>query len=81
MMPVKRLSLTDFKCKLSKGVREKALKKALADEEIMKKWDATKWAAKLKARKVRAEMTDFDRFKLYAAKKKAQPGCEEGAQA
>merc|ERR1712159_309470 len=31
MMPVKRLSLTDFTCKISRGAREKTLKKALAD--------------------------------------------------
>ena len=31
MMPVKRLSLTDFTVKIPRGAREKTLKKALAD--------------------------------------------------
>eukprot|EP00929_Paragymnodinium_shiwhaense_P013501 TRINITY_DN12134_c0_g1_i1.p2 TRINITY_DN12134_c0_g1~~TRINITY_DN12134_c0_g1_i1.p2 ORF type:complete len:135 (-),score=51.53 TRINITY_DN12134_c0_g1_i1:116-520(-) len=70
MMPVKRLSLTDFKCTIPRGAREKTLKKALEKDEIMKKWSATPWGAKLKNRTVRKEMSDFDRFKLYQAKKK-----------
>uniref|UniRef100_A0A7S4RV55 Large ribosomal subunit protein eL14 domain-containing protein n=1 Tax=Alexandrium monilatum TaxID=311494 RepID=A0A7S4RV55_9DINO len=69
MMPIKRLSLTDFKANLGRGAREKALKQALEKEDIMAKWAATSWAKKLKAREVRANMTDFERFKLMTAKK------------
>merc|ERR1719436_410009 len=69
MMTVKRLSLTDFRTKIPFGAREKTLKKALASDEIMKKWEETKWAKKLKSKKVRAAMNDFERFKLYRAKK------------
>merc|ERR1712137_98110 len=70
MMPVKRLSLTDFKCTIPRGAREKTLKKALEKDEVMKKWSETAWAAKLKNKAVRKEMSDFDRFKVYQAKKK-----------
>merc|ERR1719387_3504900 len=70
MMPVKRLSLTDLTCKIPRGAREKTLKKSLSEGEVMKKWSETAWAKKLAAKKVRAEMTDFDRFKLMVAKKK-----------
>merc|ERR1719478_479515 len=70
MMPVKRLSLTDFKCTIPRGAREKTLRKALEKDETMKSWGATKWASKLANKKVRKEMSDFDRFKLYQAKKK-----------
>merc|ERR1719499_469058 len=70
MMPVKRLSLTDFKCTVSRGVREKGLKAALAKDEIMKKWSETSWGKKLAAKEARAKMSDFDRFKLMVAKKK-----------
>jgi len=70
MMPVKRLSLTDFSSKIPRGAREKTLKKALGAGEVMKKWSETAWAKKLAAKKVRAEMTDFDRFKLMVARKK-----------
>merc|ERR1740138_1544653 len=70
MMPVRRLSLTDFKATIPRGAREKTLKKALEGDEIMKKWSETAWAKKLKAKQVRKNMTDFDRFKLMLAKKK-----------
>merc|ERR1719313_1746393 len=69
MMPVKRLSLTDFKVTLPRGAREKSLKKALAEGETMKKWSETAWAKKLAAKKTRSEMNDFQRFKLMVAKK------------
>merc|ERR1719502_1333242 len=48
MMPVKRLSLTDFKATMPRGAREKTLKKALAEGEILKKWGETAWGKKLK---------------------------------
>merc|ERR1719488_319470 len=70
MMPVRRLSLTDFKSTIPRGAREKTLKKALDADEIMKKWSETAWAQKLKAKKTRSEMNDFARFKLMVAKKK-----------
>merc|ERR1719434_180029 len=63
MMPIKRLSLTDFHMKMRRGAREKTLKKALQNGEVMKKWSETAWAKKLQARETRKNMTDFDRFK------------------
>merc|ERR1712005_18710 len=41
MMPIRRLSLTDLKCTLTSGAREKTLKKALEKEDVLKKWAAT----------------------------------------
>merc|ERR1712060_83621 len=70
MMPIKRLSLTDFKATIPRGAREKTLKLALEKDDIMNKWSATSWAKKLKSKEARASMTDFDRFKLMVAKKK-----------
>merc|ERR1719356_2308962 len=70
MMPIKRMSLTDFRVKVRRGCREKVLKKELEKDEIMKKWSETSWAKKLAAKKARESMTDFDRFKLMVAKKK-----------
>eukprot|EP00928_Gymnodinium_smaydae_P087785 TRINITY_DN719_c0_g1_i1.p2 TRINITY_DN719_c0_g1~~TRINITY_DN719_c0_g1_i1.p2 ORF type:complete len:134 (+),score=45.07 TRINITY_DN719_c0_g1_i1:161-562(+) len=70
MMPVKRLSLTDLKSKIPRGAREKTLKLALEKDAVMSKWAETAWAKKLKAKENRKNMSDFDRFKLYTAKKK-----------
>ena len=33
------------------------------------KWNSTAWAKKLAVRKTRANLTDFDRFKVMIAKK------------
>merc|ERR1712118_618760 len=70
MMPIKRLSLTDFTVKVPRGAREKTLKKAFAEDDVIAKFKETAWGKKLAARKARAEMSDFDRFKLMMAKKK-----------
>merc|ERR1719263_1129416 len=70
MMPVKRLSLTDMTCKIPRAAREKTLKKALEADGVMAKWAASAWAKKLKVKEAKKGMTDFDRFKLYQAKKK-----------
>merc|ERR1719291_1132634 len=70
MMPVRRLSLTDFKATIPRGAREKTLRLALEKDEVMKKWTETAWAKKIAAKEVRAKMTDFERFKLMVARKK-----------
>merc|ERR1719198_877784 len=46
MMPVRRLSLTDFTVKIPRGAREKTLKLAQEKEGVMAKWAATAWAKK-----------------------------------
>merc|ERR1719159_205148 len=70
MMPVKRISLTDFKVTIPRGAREKTLRLAMDKENVMAKWSETAWAKKLAARKARSEMDDFHRFKLMAARTK-----------
>merc|ERR1719436_2182882 len=70
MMPVKRLSLTDLKAQIPRGAREKTLRAALQKDDVMNKWAQTAWAKKLKAKQVRADMSDFERFKLMVARKK-----------
>ncbi len=47
----------------------KVLKAAWTDDDVMGKWEATSWAKKLAAKKKRANMGDFDRFKLMCARK------------
>merc|ERR1719161_2273956 len=65
MLPVKRLSLTDFKSAIPRGAREKTLKAALDKDGIMAKFGETAWGKKLKVKETRKAMSDFDRFKLY----------------
>lgn len=70
MMSIKCLSLTDSKSKIVCGAREKTPRKALDQDEVLKKWGQISWAKKIRARESRASMTDFDRFKLMVAKRK-----------
>merc|ERR1712187_453630 len=65
MMPVKRLSLTDFKTTIPRGAREKTLNLALARDETMKKWSESSWGKKVAIRAKRASMTDFERFQVH----------------
>merc|ERR1711924_450733 len=55
MMPIKRLSLTDFKASIVRGAREKTLKQALEKDDLMNKWKASSWGKKLSAQESRAK--------------------------
>ncbi|KAI8872949.1 60S ribosomal protein L14e [Ramicandelaber brevisporus] len=66
----KRMLLTPLVVKkLPRGTGAKALAKAFERDEIAAKWAKSGWAKKLEQRKVRASLTDFDRFKLMRLKK------------
>ena len=66
----KHLSLTDIKIKVPRSAHSGVIKKAFDAGEVIEKWEKTSWAKKLAARKKRATMTDFDRFKLKLAKQR-----------
>ena len=67
---LKRISLTEFKLEVTKGVKKAALKKAITDFGLDKKWGESSWARKLQKRAKRASLTDFDRFKVMQLKQK-----------
>ncbi|XP_022248660.1 60S ribosomal protein L14-like [Limulus polyphemus] len=67
-MPFKRLRLTKFRIKIPHSTSTKVVRKAWDKESITDKWKESKAATKIEARKLRAKMNDFDRFKLYKAK-------------
>ena len=67
---LKRISLTEFKLEVTKGVKRAALKKAITDFGLDKKWGESSWARKLQKRAKRASLTDFDRFKVMQLKQK-----------
>ncbi|KAJ2157038.1 hypothetical protein GGF46_004783 [Coemansia sp. RSA 552] len=70
MMPFKNVVLTDIVVKrLPRTVGSKSLAKFLEKQEVVEAWNKSSWAKKLEARKRRAAMTDFDRFKLMRLKK------------
>ncbi|CAN0384889.1 unnamed protein product, partial [Ectocarpus sp. 8 AP-2014] len=64
LIPFKRLALTDFKLPIQRNARIGTIKAAAKEADLYAKWEASSWAKK-KAKKVkRAQMTDFDRFKV-----------------
>ncbi|XP_022338046.2 large ribosomal subunit protein eL14-like [Crassostrea virginica] len=67
-MNFKALQLTSIVMKISRGLRPGNLAKAWEKQEVQKKWDSTTWAKKIANKKKRAQLTDFDRFKLMKAK-------------
>lgn len=69
VIPYVRIALTDLTVKIQHSARQKTLKKAWAEADILAKWEASSWAKKLNAKKKRASLSDFDRFKVMVAKK------------
>ena len=69
VIPYTRIALTDFVVKIQRNARQKTLKKAWADADVLAKWEASSWAKKLSSKKKRANLNDFDRFKVMVAKK------------
>ena len=70
IITLKRLSLTDIKVKIGLNARQKSLEKAWTKGDVLAKWEATSWAKKLAAKKKRASLNDFGRFKAAVAKRK-----------
>ncbi|GFS20011.1 60S ribosomal protein L14-like [Elysia marginata] len=67
-MNFKALHLTQFKIKIGPSARTGTVRKAWEKAEIDQKWSETTWAKKLANVEKRANLTDFDRFKLMKAK-------------
>lgn len=69
VISLRRLSLTDLKVTLPVQARAKTLKKALAKEEIVSKWESSSWSQTMQKKAIRANLSDMDRFKLMIARK------------
>ena len=65
----KRIALTDLTVKIQMNARQKTLKKAWAEADTLAKWESSSWAKKLSAKKKRASLNDFGRFKVMVARK------------
>ena len=64
LYPLKRLTLTKLLVPLSKGARPATLEAAAEEYGLEKKWEETPTAKMLARREKRAELTDFERFKV-----------------
>merc|ERR1719469_946735 len=64
-----RISLTDLVAKIDRNAKAKAVKAAWEEGEVLSKWDNSSWAKKLSSKKKRANLNDFERFKVMVARK------------
>ncbi|KAG0169650.1 hypothetical protein DFQ28_005900 [Apophysomyces sp. BC1034] len=63
--PYRRMTLTPLVVKdLPRGAGQKVVKKYLEKNQTIAAWNKTSWAQKIARREVRANLSDFDRFKL-----------------
>ena len=61
---LKRLTLTDFKLDIKRGIHKDNLVKAIEEYKLDDKFKESNYAKKVEKRKLRANLTDFDRFKV-----------------
>ncbi|KAH0488079.1 MAG: uncharacterized protein KVP18_000930 [Porospora cf. gigantea A] len=67
VVPLRRVTLLDFKIDIPRGVTTKVLKAKLEKSDIVDQFNATKPGRELAARLFRDDLNDFERFKLRQA--------------
>ena len=70
VLTLRRLELTSIKIAIPRGVRAKALTKAIEKEDIVGQWNKTSKAKKEAHKKRMSGMNDFERFKHMLINKK-----------
>lgn len=64
----KHMRLTRQKIRVPMGTSTKVIRRAWEKNEVTEKWQKSAFAQKLAARKLKANMNDFDRFKVRRTK-------------
>ncbi len=67
---LKRLSLTDFKLDIKRGIHKDDLVKAIDNYKLDDKFKESYYTKKIERRKKRRSLTDFDRFKVMRLRQK-----------
>lgn len=68
-IPFKRLSVTSLKVTILRACRSVHLEAACKKADICGKWKKLPWGRKIIQKKLRAKLTDFDRFNVMLLKK------------
>jgi len=68
-LSIKRLHLTTLGLKYPFSASTRVVRKAWTAEKIDEKWKNSRWAQRVAARNTRANLSDFDRFKLNGARR------------
>jgi large subunit ribosomal protein L14e len=69
-LSLKRVQLTEWVIDIKRGAGRAALKKAIADFGLDKKWNESSWGKKVQRRARRTNLSDFDRFKVMVLKQR-----------
>lgn len=70
---LRHLTLTNLVVKgLPRNAGQTTVKKCLEKNDTLNTWAKSAWAQKLAQRQVRANLTDFDRFKVQKLKNKVK---------
>merc|ERR1712002_107469 len=67
---LKQVQLTKFRINIPFGYRTGGIKKVWEKEDVSAQWAATTWAQKIASKARKAQLTDFDRFKLMKIKQR-----------
>ncbi|XP_030750082.1 60S ribosomal protein L14 [Sitophilus oryzae] len=63
-----QLDLTKFRINFPFSASTKVVRKSWKDNKVQESWEKSVWAQKIAAKEKRAQLTDFDRFKLRRAR-------------
>lgn len=66
---VSHLVLTPYKMKIPRNLRSTTLKKRIAKDDTLQKFQKSAWGMKLQKREIRSKLTDFQRFQVKCLKR------------
>ena len=69
-LSLRRVTLTDYKIDIKRGAKQEEVFKALDDYKLDEKFKKSSYAKKCELRQKRANLTDFDRFKVMRLRQK-----------
>ena len=69
-LSLRRVTLTDYKLDIKRGAKAEEVFKALDDYKLEEKFKKSSIAKKCEQRQKRANLTDFDRFKVMRLRQK-----------
>ena len=69
-LSLRRVTLTDYKVDIKRGAKREEVLKAIEDYKLEEKFKKSNFAKKVELRKKRANLTDFDRFKVMKLRQK-----------
>ena len=69
-LSLRRVTLTDYKIDIKRGAKREEIFKAIEDYKLEEKFKKSNFAKKNELREKRANLTDFDRFKVMRLRQK-----------